>query len=65
MKKQEYIDAFMRKNPAFKERETVTIKSRAMEKIIAQAYDEGYKQGQEEQKASDNLFNSMFGGGKR
>jgi flagellar biosynthesis/type III secretory pathway protein FliH len=54
----------MRKNPAFKERETVTIKSRAMEKIIAQAYDEGYKQGQEEQKASDNLFNSMFGGRK-
>nr|DAQ92032.1 MAG TPA: hypothetical protein [Caudoviricetes sp.] len=65
MKKQEYIDAFMRKNPAFKERETVTMKSRAMEKIIAQAYDEGYKQGQEDRKASDNLFNSMFGGGKR
>lgn len=63
MTKQEYIDAFMRKNPAFKDKEKCTIMSRAMEKIIAQAYDEGYKQGQQDKRGSD-LFNGLFGGRK-
>lgn len=63
MTKQEYIDAFMRNNPAFKEKEKCTIMSRAMEKIIAQAYDEGYKQGQQD-KGGSNPFSDLFGGRK-
>lgn len=66
MKKEEYWQALVTRNPAFG-KTRVTITGESLKKIVFQAHDKGREAGKQDMPTrteNTDLFSQLFGGGK-